>query len=107
MAAISIQNVPKAGLADCAFAAANGGGDTVASGTKSKGGWELETVALLVKNGDSGSHDVTVGALAAVTVAAGKTAIIPVPNEGLNDATVAVVYSAVTSVTVAAVKLGA
>ncbi|OLF07752.1 hypothetical protein BLA60_25825 [Actinophytocola xinjiangensis] len=106
MAAITIQNVTNAGNADVAFAAANSGGDTIAGGTRSVGGWELETVALIAINGHSGSQTVTVGGVA-VPIAAGDTAVIPVPNEGLNDASVAVTYSGVTALTVAAIRLGA
>lgn len=105
MAAIAITDVPAAGLADILLVAANGGGDTVAYGSKSLAGYEQYSVLLVVRNADASGKDVTVGALSAVTVAAGKTAIIPVPNEGLNDASVAVTYSAVTSVTVAAVRI--
>ena len=106
MAAITVQDVPASGLADCSFASANGGGDTIAGGTKSYGGWEQSTVALIAINGHSSAQTVTCGGVA-VPVAAGDTAIIPVPNEGLNDASVAVTYSGVTALTVAAVKLGA
>lgn len=105
MAAIAVTDVPAAGLADILLVSANGGGDTVAGGTKSYGGFELSSTLLVVRNADASSKDVTVGSLTAVTVAAGKTAIIPVPNEGLNDTSVAVTYSAVTSVTVAAVRI--
>jgi len=106
MAAITVQSVPAAGNADVTFAAANSGGDTIAGSTKSMGGWELSTVALIAINGHSGSQTVTVGGVA-VPVAAGDTAIIPVSNEGVNDASVAVTYSGVTALTVAAVRLGA
>jgi|SRR5690242_5893351 len=105
MAAITITDVTAAGLADIGLAAANGGGDTIAYGTEAAAGWEEYSVLLVVRNGDASSHDVTVGSLSAVTVAAGKTAIIPVPNAGENAAAVAVTYSAVTSVTVAAVRI--
>jgi len=106
MAAISIVDVPATGLASVTFAAANAGGDTVASGTKSLAGYEQYSVLLLVKNANASTADVTVGSLAAVTcpVTTGFS-IIPVPNEGLNDASVAVTYSAVTSLTVAAVRI--
>lgn len=105
MAALTITDVPAAGLADIALASATSGGDTIAYGSKQAGGYELYSVLLVVRNGDASSKAVTVGSLSAVTVAAGKVAIIPVPNEGLNDASVAVSYDAVTSVTVAAVRI--
>jgi len=106
MAAISIVDVPATGLASVTFAAATGGGDTIASGTKSLAGYEQYSVLLLVKNANAGTADVTVGSLAAVTVPASTGfAVIPVPNEGLNDASVAVTYSGVTSLTVAAVRV--
>jgi proteasome assembly chaperone (PAC2) family protein len=106
MAAITIQSVTDAGNADVTFAAATGGGDTIAGGTKSMGGWELSTVALIAINGAGVTQTVTVGGVA-VPILAGDTAVIPVPNEGVNDASVAVTYSAVASLTVAAVRLGA
>jgi len=106
MAAITIQEVTGAGNADVTFTAATGGGDTVASATKSFGGWESSTVALIAINGAGVTQTVTVGGVA-VPVLAGDTAVIPVPNEGLNDASVAVTYSAVVTLTVAAVRLGA
>lgn len=105
MAALTIADVPAAGLADIGLTAAGAGGDTIAYGTKAAAGWEEYSVLLVVRNGDASSHDVTVGGRSAVTVAAGKVGIIPVPNEGLNDASVAVTYSAVTSVTVGAVRI--
>lgn len=107
MAALTIQDAPAGGLATVTFAAAAGGGDTVASGSKQTGGWDLETVILIVRNTDAATKDVTVGGLPAVTVAATTgVAVIPVPNEGINDPSVAVTYSAVTNVTVAAVRIG-
>jgi hypothetical protein len=104
MAALTIQDVPAAGLGDVVFASATAGGDTVAYGSKSAAGWEQYSVLLLVKNADTGSHTATVGGVA-LAVANGKTGIIPVPNEGLNDPSVAVTYDAVTSVTVAAIRI--
>jgi hypothetical protein len=107
MAAITIQEVPEAGLANATFAAANGGGDTVAAKTKRLGGYDLETTLLLVRNTDAATRDVTVGSLAAVTVPATTGfAVIPIPDEGINDASVAVSYSAVANLTVAAVRIG-
>lgn len=106
MAAISIVDVPAAGLASVTFAAATGGGDTIAYGSKSLAGYEQYSVLLLVKNTNAATKDVTVDSLAAVTCPATTgMSIIPVPNEGLNDASVAVTYSDVTNVTVAAVRI--
>lgn len=104
MAALTIQDVPASGLVDVVFSAATAGGDTVAYGTKQLAGYEQYSVLLIVRNADTGSHTATVGGNA-LAVANGKTGIIPVPNEGLNDPSVAVTYDAVTSVTVAAVRI--
>lgn len=105
MAAIAIQDVPAAGAA-ITFAAANSGGDTVAYGSKSLAGYEQYSVILLVRNTNAATKDVTVGSLAARTVAATTGfETIPVPNEGLNDASVAVTYSDTTNVTVAAIRV--
>lgn len=106
MAAITIQDVPVTGLASATFAAATGGGDTIAGGSVKSGGWQQYPVLLLVKCADAATKDVTVGSLAAVTCPATTGfSIIQVPNEGLNDPSVAVTYSAVTSLTVAAVRI--
>lgn len=102
MATIALQKVGD-GLDEVTFAAATGGGDEVAAGVE-LGGWSLP-VLLLVANGDVGSHDVTVGGLPAVTVPAGATAAIQV-NGGIGyGQPISVTYSAVTSVTVAALDL--
>ena len=106
MAAIAIQDVTADGLASTTFAAANAGGDTIAAGSVKSGGWQQYPVLLLVRCTDASSKNVTVGSLAAVTCPATTGfSTIPVPNEGLGDASVAVTYSAVTSVTVAAVRI--
>jgi hypothetical protein len=108
MAALTIQDAPKAGLANAAFTACNAGGDTVAAGSKQAAGWDLHTVILIVRNTNAATRDVTVGALAPVTVPATTgVSIIPVPNEGINDASVAISYSAVTNLDIAAVRIGA
>jgi hypothetical protein len=104
MAAITITDVPATGLADLPLVAANAGGDTVAYGSKQAAGWEQYSVVLFVRNADTGPHVVTVGGVP-VTVANAKTGVIPVPNEGLNDASVAVTYDGVTNVTVAAARI--
>ena len=67
MAAITIVDVPAAGLASLTFAAASAGGDTIAFGTKQAAGWEQYSVVLIVKNAAGVTQDITVGALGAVT----------------------------------------
>lgn len=105
MAAIPVNDLPDAGLDNVNFAAANGGGDTVAIGGRRTGGHDLDLVLLLVRNTDAASKTVTVGSQPARTVPATTGfAVIPVFNEGIGDPSVAVAYSAVTNVTVAAVR---
>lgn len=106
MAAIAIQDVPAGGLATVTFAAANTS-DTVAAGSKRYGGFANEEILLIYRNTDAATRDITVGSLSPVTIAATTgISIIPVPNEGLNDASVAVTLSAAANVTVAAVRVG-
>lgn len=105
MAALTIQDVPAAGLASVAFVSAAGGGDTVAFGTKQMAGYEQYSVVLIARNTDAATKDVTVGGVTVTVPATTGVAIVPVPNEGLNDPSVAVSYSAVTNVTVAAVRI--
>lgn len=108
MAAITIQNIPDGGLANATFAAANGGGDTVAIGGRRAGGFDNDTVLLLVRNANAATRDVTVGGGSPITVPATTGfSVIPVYSEGINDPSVAVAYSAVTNVDVAAVRIGA
>lgn len=108
MAAITVQSVPEGGLATVTFAAANGGGDTVATGSRRAGGWDSDLILLIVRNTNAATRDITVGANAPVTIAATTgVSVIPVFSEGVNDASVAVAYSAVTNVDVAAVRVGA
>lgn len=90
------------------FVAASAGGDAAQTG---------DTLVLLVKNGDASSHTVTlvtpgtVDGLAvadrAVVVAAGTTVAIPLKDVYTNPATnlASFSYDAVTSVTVAVVKV--
>lgn len=102
MAALTV-NDGSAGTA-LTFVAA-GAGDTVAGGVK-EGGWHLPVV-LLVKNADTTPTNVTVGSLSAVSVpATSGTAVIPVLGSPYGVA-VAVTYSKVTSLTVAAARLTA
>lgn len=91
------------------YTAASAGGDRVAPGPN---------VYLLVKNGSAGSITVTLDATGlvfngqsvpdtAVTVAAGADAIVPVTADYRNttDQLAGIAYSAVTSVTVAALTV--
>jgi len=110
MAAIAVQQAKVTGTA-LNFVAASGGGDTIAV--------QGDTY-LFVRNADASSKTVTVvrpGSdeyeLAvpdvAVTVAAGATAVIgPIPPSfrDSSDSLVDITYSAVTSVTVAAMRGG-
>ena len=105
MAALTVQD-GSGGYAAASFAAATGGGDTVAGGIID-GGWHLPVV-LLVKNADASSTNVTVGSLPAVSVPATTgVAVIPVVGGVPYGQAVAVTYSKVTSLTVAAVRLTA
>lgn len=108
MAAITVQSASPTGTA-LSFVAASGGGDTLNV---------TNDVYLFVRNGDASSKTVTVVRAGndaygqaipdiAVVVVAGATAVIgPIPpafrdpGDGLVDVT----YSAVTSVTVAAMR---
>jgi hypothetical protein len=106
MAAITIQDVGVGGLASVTFAAANSS-DTVAVGSKRQGGYADTEVLLIYRNTNAATRDITVGSLAAVTIAATTgVSIIPVPDEGINDASVTVTVSATTNVDVAAVRIG-
>lgn len=101
MAAIEVQDLEDGVLDDLTFASATGGGDTVVGGT-SAGGWQLP-VYLVYINGHGGPQTVTVAGQPAVPIAAGDTAIIRV-NGGYGQASRAVTYSGVTSLTVAAFR---
>lgn len=111
MAALATNVVPLAGVRfDDKLVAAAGGGDTAQTGAG---------VFLVVKNGDSGSHTVTlatpetVDGLAvadrALAVAAGQTAVIPVTDRYRNPSTgrAAITYDGVTSVTVGVFRVAA
>ncbi|MEV4033397.1 hypothetical protein [Streptomyces umbrinus] len=107
MAALPTQVPPLAGLA-VDFDAAAGGGDTCLTGAG---------VLLLVRNGDAGSHTVTlvtpgtVDGLAiadrAIPVAAGAIEAIPVTNAYRNPSTgqANITYDGVTSVEVAVIRV--
>jgi hypothetical protein len=66
MAALTIQDVPAAGLGDVVFASATAGGDTVAYGSASRRPAGSSTACCcIVKNADTGSrHSDIVGRLA-------------------------------------------
>lgn len=109
MAALPTQVPPLAGLA-IDFDPATSGGDTCLTGAG---------VLLLVKNGDSGAHTVTlatpgtVNGLAiadrTVSVAAGATEAIPVTGDYRDPATgrASITYDGVTSVEVAVIRVAA
>ncbi len=102
MALLVVQD-GSAGLASVAFQAANAGGDTVPVGAR-VGGWDLGHY-LLVKNGDGSSTTVTVAGVPYVVPATTWFAFIPVVAvHGDGTATKAVTYSAVTALTVGAVR---
>jgi hypothetical protein len=107
MAALATQQLPITGLAP-AYSAAGGSGDTVAPG---------DHVVLHVKNGSGGSINVTVAVPGTeygqnrpdpvVAVAAGADKFLHLPREIADptDGRIHVTYSAVTTVTVAALSL--
>lgn len=102
MAAIAVQDA-QAGLAPT-FVAATAGGDTVSTdGAGRAAGWDLGLV-FVVRNGDVAAKTVTVEGATALIVPAGGEGLIPVPSKHFG-APASVTYSAVTSVTVAAVRL--
>lgn len=111
MAALLTNVVPLQGLQlDALLAAATSGGDTALTGAGT---------FLAVKNADAASHTLTLpvypatvdGDLAVssrtVTVAAGKTELIPLTDRYKNPATgrASISYDAVTSVSVAVVRV--
>jgi len=103
MATLAVQAVGD-GLADVAFTAAAAGGDAVPAGIENAN-HHLDGVFLLVNNGGAGSIDVTVANRPLLAVAAGDIGMIPC-NVGVYPGTLlAVTYSGVTTVTVAAVKI--
>lgn len=102
MATLALQSV-EGGLADVVFGAANAGGDSVPAGIVNAN-FGLNQVLLLLVNGGGAPIDVTVGGVE-TAVGAGDTAAFPVNRGVYPGGLVAVTYSAVTSVTVAALKL--
>ncbi len=101
MAVIAIQN-GTAGLQDVTTAAASGGGDTIAQGTRAAG-WD-QSVVLVVRNADATPTTVTTPSGAFIVPATTGLAIIPVSGIYFGAA-VPVTYSKVTSLTVGAVRL--
>lgn len=101
MALLALQDA-SAGLENVTFTAAAGGGDTIAGGTRGAG-WDL-SVILIVRNGDVATKTVTVNGTAYVVPATTGVAVIPV-YAGTWGTVKAVTYSAVTSLTVAAVRV--
>lgn len=111
MADLTIRDVPVAGLTalTAAFWEAAAADQTIPAKASSvrAGGWENETLALLVRNTNAATRDVTVGSQAAVTVGATTgNAVIPVQSTGRNHAAIPVTYSATANVEVALVRLG-
>ncbi len=101
MAVLQIQDA-SAGLASVNMVTAAGGGDVIPSGSRA-GGWDLG-VFLLVRNLDAATKTVTVDGVGYVVPATTGLAVIPV-NRTAYGTPVGVTYSAVTSLTVAAVQL--
>ena len=107
MALLSPQSIPVTGI-DPTYSSAAGGGDTIAAG---------EDLILHVINGDASDKTVTLvrpgtsygqaNPDVAVTVVAGDSKFIYVPREFADpaDGLIDVTYSAVTSVTVALLRV--
>jgi hypothetical protein len=111
MADLTVREVTAAGLAaaDAAFYQAAAASQTIPAKTSTvaAGGYETESVFLLVRNTDAATRDVTVGAQAAVTVAATTgNAVIPVQSTGRNHAAIPITYSATANLNVALVRVG-
>jgi len=102
MAVLTVQD-GSAGIQDVTMSACAGGGDSVAAGVK-VGGWELPVV-LVVKNGDASTKTVTVSGVAYIVPATTGVAVIPVRAGYHYGDSVAITYSAVTSLSIGAVRL--
>lgn len=100
MAVVAIQEAANGNQNVTFGAAANG--DTVAAGVQAAG-WELPVV-LLVKNGDAAAKTVTVDGVGYVIPATTGFGVIPIRAGAFNSPKL-ITYSALTSVTVAAVRL--
>lgn len=98
MAAITVSEVN----ADINLVAANAGGDTVLSGIENAN-HVLDGVFVLVNNGGASPITATVNGVG-YTVAAGELHALPANRGVYPGRTVAVTYSAVTSVTVGAFR---
>lgn len=103
MAALTVQDA-SAGLQDVTFAAASGGGDTIAGGSRAAG-WDLG-VLLIARNTDAATKTVTVNGVGYVVPANTGIALIPVYSATYGTVR-AITYSAVTNLTVAAVRIHA
>lgn len=102
MAVFTVEDASK-GIQSLTMNAANGGGDSVAAGSK-MGGWELPVI-IVVRNADASSKTVTVQGTAYVVPATTGTAVIPIRGSMKPGDSVAITYSAVTSLTVGACRL--
>lgn len=98
MAAIAVSELN----ADISFVAATAGGDTVLSGIENAQ-HVLDGVFVLVDNGDTGPHVVTVNGIA-YTVPNGEIHALPANRGVYPGSSIAVTYDGVTSVTVAAFR---
>lgn len=111
MALLTLQSLTSAGLTPTTVAA-TGGGDTVALASASD-----DRSFLQVTNGAGTSMTVSIadpgvtpagnaGTVVPITVAAGATKLIPLSSASVNSTTglISISYSAVTTVTVAAVR---
>ena len=103
MAVLTVQD-GSAGLQSVTMSACAGGGDSAAAGVK-LGGWSLPVV-LVVVNGDASAKTVTVqGTGYVVPPTTNNVAVIPINGSYRYGDSVAITYSAVTSLTIAAVRL--
>jgi hypothetical protein len=102
MADLATQNAQD-GLTGVSFTAANAGGDTVEAGSGGAG-WDLAVILMVNNLAGAAARTVTVTGLPAVIVPNGQIGLIPVRSI-YRGTRLAVTYSAVTSLTVAAVQL--
>src|SRR5262245_9694661 len=102
MAVFAVEDA-SAGIQSLTMNAANGGGDSVAGGTK-LGGWELPVV-IVVRNTDAATKTVTVAGVGYVVPATTGIALIPIRGTAKYGDSVAITYSAVTGVTVGVGRL--
>lgn len=102
MSVLTVEDA-KAGIQSLTMNACAGGGDSVAAGVK-MGGWELPVV-LVVRNADASPKTVTVQGVPYVVPATTGIAVIPVRGSSKYGDSVAITYSAVTSLTIGACRL--